>query len=186
MTTNANIARLYRQTAKDLKRDEGFRSFAYPDPLSLLARRYRSFRWGFVPARELLARISEGPEHGHPWTVGYGFTTGVTPDSRISEPQASRKLDEKMPHYMRIALKYVPDLMEHPFAVQTVFLNMAFNMGNRLGQFVNTLAALRRRDYGTVAANLERSLWARQVKGRATYLIERVRTQQIAREHVVQ
>lgn len=183
---NFNIQRLYRQVAADLRRHEGFREFAYPDPLSLLARKYRRLRWGFVPARELLATIPEGPENGHPWTVGYGFTTGVTPDSRVSNSMAARQLDSKMATYMAIAVRFIPDLMAHPFAVQTVFLNMAFNMGNRLGTFKNTLAALRGRDYERVAANLKQSLWARQVGGRAAELIERVRTGHIQPEHGVQ
>lgn len=186
MTLNANIRRLQRQAAADLKRHEGFREYAYPDPLSLIARKYRKMPWGFKPARELLALIPEGEQHGHPWTVGYGFTHGVTPDSRMSESLAARKLDEKVPQYLGLTLRIIPDLLSHPYVVQTVFLNMVFNMGNRVATFKNTLGFLRNRNYPQVAENLEKSLWFRQTGARAVELVDRIRTLEIKKEHLVQ
>lgn len=174
-----------RQTAADLVRHEAVREFAYPDVLSLIGRKYRRLPWGFRPARELLAQIPDKEEHGRPWTVGVGFTHGVTPDSRMSREQALRKLDEKIGKYAADLQRLVPDITEHPFVIQTVFLNLIFNIGlERLSKFRNTLAFLRQRNYEAVADNLEKSLWYRQVGTRAVELVERVRTLSIRQEHV--
>lgn len=174
-----------RQTAADLVRHEALREFAYPDPLSLIARKYRRLPWGFKPARELLAQIPEKEEHGRPWTVGVGFAIGVTPDSRMTKEQAMRKLDEKIQIYAGDLQRLVPNITDHPFVVQTVFLNLMFNLGfERLAKFKNTLAFLDRKDYQAVADNLEKSLWYRQVGRRAVELVERLRTLSIKEEHV--
>ena len=174
-----------RQTAADLVRHEAVREFAYPDPLSFIARKYRRLRWGFVPARQLLTQVAEKEEHGRPWTVGVGFTHGVTPDSRMSKQQAMRKLDDKVGVFAGDLQRLIPDITDHPFVIQTVFLNLIFNIGfTRLAKFRNTLAFLRDRNYEAVAANLEKSLWHRQVGRRAVELVERVRTLSIKPEHI--
>ena len=57
MTTpylHAGQTKLLLQVVKDLGRDEGFREYAYPDPLSKLARTQKSKDWGFKPAREIM------------------------------------------------------------------------------------------------------------------------------------
>jgi GH24 family phage-related lysozyme (muramidase) len=177
--------RVFGQTAADLERHEAVREYAYPDPLSLIARKYRRLPWGFKPARELLALIPEGEEHGRPWTVGIGFAVGVTPDSRMSATMARQKLKEKLNFYWNELTKVVPDIQDHPFVIQTVFLNMIFNLGrHRLSQFVNTLRFLKERNYAQVAKNLEQSLWFRQVGSRAVELVDRVRTNSIKQEHI--
>lgn len=177
--------RLFGQAAADLERHEAVREYAYPDPLSLIARKYRRLPWGFKPARELLALITEGEEHGRPWTVGIGFTHGVTPDSRMTATMARQKLKEKLNFYWEELTKVIPDIQDHPFVIQTVFLNMIFNLGrHRLSQFVNTLRFLKERNYAQVAKNLEQSLWFRQVGSRAVELVDRVRTNSIKQEHI--
>jgi GH24 family phage-related lysozyme (muramidase) len=181
-----NFQALYAQVGSDLERHEAFRRYAYPDPLSLLARKYRRLPWGFKPARQLLAQIPEGEEHGIPWTVGIGFAVGVTPDHIMELPMARQKLKEKLVYYWNELTKVIPDINEHPFVIQTVFLNMIFNLGRvRLSKFENTLRFLRERNYAQVADNLEKSLWHRQVGGRAVELVERVRTNTIKQEHLV-
>ena len=44
-----------------IKKSEGFREFAYPDPASDLARAVRArklkVRWGFQPARDIIAAL---------------------------------------------------------------------------------------------------------------------------------
>lgn len=184
MVNNANLRRLFRQVAHDLKRHEGFREYAYPDPLSLLARKYGRLPWGFKPARELLATIPEDENNGYPWTVGYGFAVGVSPDARMTESMAARKLDEKMGVYFAILESIVPDVTTYPYVVQTVLLNMTFNMGQRLATFRNTLAMLRDKDYERAANNMEQSRWFRQTGKRAVELIERIRKQEIREEHL--
>ena len=58
---------------------------------------------------------------------------------------------------------------------QSVLLELQFNMGaNRLGQFVQFWAAIGRQDWITASAELLKSKWATQVKGRAETLATRL------------
>ena len=61
-------------------------------------------------------------------------------------------------------------------ARQRVLMNMCFNLGeSRLLGFRNTLPAIRDGKYLTATAGMRKSLWARQVKGRADRLITMMR-----------
>jgi lysozyme len=59
---------------------------------------------------------------------------------------------------------------------EAVILNMRFNLGPKLDQFVNTLAAISRHDYGEAASRMEQSLWHKQVGQRAKRLERMMRT----------
>jgi lysozyme len=176
---------LLLQVKADLERQEGFREFAYPDPLSKLARRYRHLPWGYKSARELLASVTDMHEDdGKPWTYGFGFTYKVTPDSRISRQMAERKLEEHilaMDHLLDTKLSWYKDAS---LITQTVLINMAFNMGiyGLLG-FRNTLKFIQAKDYAKAASNMKLSLWYRQVGVRAKELVARMATQTIPAEY---
>lgn len=65
---------------------------------------------------------------------------------------------------------------------QRVLLNMCFNLGiNGLVGFRNTLRMVERREYEDAAANMMKSLWARQVGARAQRLSAMMRTGKDAR-----
>lgn len=53
---------------------------------------------------------------------------------------------------------------------QRVLVNMAFNLGNKLEGFKNTLAFVRAGNYVQAAQNMRKSLWYRQVKRRGEEL----------------
>jgi lysozyme len=179
------IDKLFAQVSSDLMRHEAYREYAYPDPLSKLAKTARSQKWGFKPAREILTAIGGKEEDGRPWTVGIGFTHGVSPDSRISLQMARQKLNEKLPGYLQDVVSLVPNFASLPFVIQTVLLNLCFNLGkDRLGSFRNTLGAFRREDFAAAATGLENSLWFRQVGRRGAELVARVRTGTIRPEHL--
>lgn len=58
-----------------------------------------------------------------------------------------------------------------------VLVNMAFNLGlSKLKQFKTTLGYIERGEYEEASRAMVRSLWAKQVKGRATRLAEEMRT----------
>ena len=84
-----------------IKKSEGFREFAYPDPASDLARAVRArklkVRWGFQPAGDIITALPQDLQRldGRPWTCGYGETKGVTPDTRWSEAEASSRLSRR-------------------------------------------------------------------------------------------
>lgn len=179
--------KLLLQVKEDLARHESFREFAYPDPLSKIGKKYRGkdWPWGMVPAMELLERIPDvDPKDGAPWTYGFGFTHGVTPESRIERIRAERKLEEhilEMKHAIGVAL---PWFKESSFVTHTVLINMAFNMGLKgLLQFRNTLKFVKEKNYKQAAQNMKLSLWYSQVGYRAEELANRMSTQTIEPQH---
>lgn len=168
---------LQNQYLADARKHEGFREFAYPDPLSELARKYPKAGWGFKPAREILNFLGESETKGSPWTVGYGYTHGVTPDHRFSKEMAEHKLKEVILLSIRDAKALVPNFEDQPDAIKTVLVSMAYNMGRKtLSTFKNTLRYCVEKNYPAMAAGMEKSLWYRQVGSRAKELVERVRT----------
>lgn len=182
--------RLMLQVKADLNRHEGFREFAYPDPLSKIAKRYKGndWPWGFVPARELLARIpGVKEEDGAPWTYGYGFTHFVTPDSRINKITAERML-EGLIIEQSLRLKNTLSWYEDAsFVTKTVLINMAFNLGlNGLLKFKNSLTYIKLKNYPRAAENLKLSLWYKQVGTRAWELVKRIATQTIQPHHLAE
>lgn len=170
-------AALLNQYLIDARKHEGFREYAYPDPLSELAKKYKHLKWGFVPARELLNFIGEPESKGRPWTVGYGYTHGVTPDHRFTREMAEHKLKEVILDSIGDAKALVPNFEDQPDAIKTVLVSMAYNMGyNTLKTFKNTLLYCRAGNYPAMAAGMERSLWYQQTGSRARELVRRVRT----------
>ncbi|WP_237575959.1 glycoside hydrolase family protein [Mycetohabitans sp. B8] len=59
---------------------------------------------------------------------------------------------------------------------QRVIINMAFNLGDKLLTFANTLAAMQRGDYAAAADGMLASKWATQVGTRAHRLASLMRT----------
>ncbi len=82
-----------------------------------------------------------------------------------------RDLDRRLPWW-----RSLDDVRER------VLLNMCFNLGiNGLVGFRNTLRMVERREYEDAAANMLKSLWARQVGARAQRLSAMMRTGKDAR-----
>lgn len=181
---HATETKLMLQVKDDLSRHEGFREYAYPDPLSkLYAKLKDKSLWGTCPAKELIPDFEEAD--GMPWTVGFGFTNGVTSESRMPRIQAERKLEElilEMKNALGTALPWF--VKEASFVTQTVMINMAFNLGLAgLLKFRNTLRYIKEKNYTQAAANMKKSLWYGQVKDRAKELTSRVATQTIEPQH---
>jgi lysozyme len=142
----------------DLKRDEGLRLTAYPDPLS----------------------------GGDPWTIGYGHTgPEVHRGLRWTQRQAEAALladIEKHNSQLAAALPWVDRLDP---ARRRVLQNMAFNLGvgnpgGRKGLlgFKNTLGMIERGEYDQAADAMLKSLWAKQVGMRAVRLSKAMRAGQ--------
>lgn len=174
-----------RQTLADLIRHEGIREFAYPDPLSVLATKHRKEKWGFVPASVILAKLGEKPSRGAPWTVGVGFTRGVTYETRMSREMAIQKLEQEVIEHLWVLDKMAPNWLQMPDVVKSVLANMAFNMGGRLMQFKATFKLLNAGDFAAAGRNLRASAWYKQVGDRAKELIERLETGSVQRQFIV-
>lgn len=187
IATNKEMG-LILQVASDLDRHEGFREFAYPDPLSRLAKRYPANKWGYLPAGEILAKLGikyeDAVTMGAPWTVGYGFTQAVNPDSRVSKMVARRKLEEITHGIHHDLARTLTWYRESSFETKTVLINMYFNLGKTgLFSFRNTLKYIAARSYRQAAVNMLKSLWSKQVGVRARELARRMETQEIPEQY---
>ncbi|MGA0604846.1 glycoside hydrolase family protein [Phenylobacterium sp. VNQ135] len=144
------------QLVADLKRDEGLRLEAYPDPLS-------------------------GAE---PWTIGYGHTGPEVHRGLIwTEAQAEAALLADIIKHNAELAAHLPWVDRLDPARLRVLQNMAFNLGvglpggkKGLLGFKNTLGMIERGEYERAADAMLKSLWAKQVKGRAVRLAETMRT----------
>lgn len=164
----------------DARKHEGFREWAYPDVLSKLHKNNPKEKWGFRPAREIISEVGGKVADGNPWTVGYGYTHGVTPDHKFTKEMAEHKLREVILASVYDAKRLVPNFDTQSDATKTVLVSMAYNMGyNTLSTFRNTLASIRGKDYEKAARGMEASLWYKQTGSRAKELVERMRTQEI-------
>lgn len=177
--------KLLLQVKEDLERHEDFREFAYPDPLSKLYKklpRGKRHLWGTKPAKELIGEFN--PEDGVPWTFGFGFTHGVTPESRIERIRAERKLEEHILEMKNALSQALPWFKEASFVTQTILINMAFNLGlDGLLRFRNTLKFVKEKNYKQAARNMKLSLWYSQVGNRAEELTNRMSSQTIEPQH---
>jgi lysozyme len=169
-----------KQTTADLARHEGFGEFAYPDPLSQLAKKYpaRKYGWGKRPARIIAAELGlteKDLDQGRPWTFGHGFTHRVTPDSTIKLEASMHRLKDELLDHVKDLHTILPEWRSFPTYAQTVVANMAFNLGiQRFGKFKQTLDLLNRREFAAAGKNLRGTLWYKQVGHRSAELVERL------------
>jgi lysozyme len=136
--------------ADDLRRDEGLRLEAYPDPLT-------------------------GAE---PWTIGYGHTgTGIGEGLLWTAEQAEAALEADIAHACRLCDALIPWWRTLDDARQDVLGQMMFNMGWRsrdgahgLATFSRMLAAARIGDWRSAHDQMLASGWAHEVGPRARRL----------------
>ena len=69
------------------------------------------------------------------------------------------------------ALKFLPNLYQHPIPVQNAIIDMAFNLGyTKLNKFVDFKKSLIQKNYEQASKDMLNSLWSKQVCKRAEYL----------------
>ena len=146
--------------ADDLKRDEGCKLVAYPDPISDLAR--------------------TGKGSGEPWTIGVGHAH-VAPGTVWTQTQCDEALDEDICKAVALLDVHWPWWRALNDARQDVMVNLCFNMGwgdgtRGLSSFKRTLGYIRAGDFVRASEGLLASKWAKQVKGRSARLADQLRT----------
>ena len=130
----------------ELVRDEGKRLVAYQDSVGL-------------------------------WTIGVGHLLGK--DKRmlqLTESECAALLAWDIERAVTVARTHVPAWDALDDVRQRALVNMAFNLGGRLGGFRQFLAAVGTQDWEGAATAMVDSLWARQVGARAVRLQHMVRT----------
>lgn len=136
-----------------LQREEGCKLVAYPDPIS----------------------------HGDPWTIGYGHTGPDTYQGVVwTQDQAEAALDADIAKAIMFCDNHFPwsQQLQADDARYAVLVGMAFQMGTRLLQFVNTLAAMRDGRWHDAEAGIMASVWAKQTPGRAGRMARQIETGQ--------
>jgi GH24 family phage-related lysozyme (muramidase) len=121
---------------------------------------------------------------GHP-TIGIGFNLDrkdaaarlqavnayhgdVLSGEPLTEAQVSALFQLDLDDAIGQANSIVANFSEHPDPVQSVIVDMIFNLGARgFAGFTKTIAALERMDYCSAAAQMGDSRWAQQVPNRA-------------------
>jgi lysozyme len=97
--------------------------------------------------------------------------------TKLSEEQIDLWFEADILSAIRTAHKiYGPGYNSLDPVRQRVIVNLAFNLGNKLAQFKNTLAHFRNNNWELAARGLENSLWYKQVGRRGPEICHAVRT----------
>jgi lysozyme len=128
----------------ELIRDEGMRLEAYQDSVGL-------------------------------WTIGVGHLLGTEKRmTRISPDECDALLNVDIDWAIRTAERFVIELPLWPYGHNEsrarALVNMAFNLGPRLGQFKKFLGSVNGGNWETAAVQMMQSKWAKQVGARAERL----------------
>lgn len=157
-------AGLFEQVKADLKADEGIGpnglGHVYMDSKGI-----PTIGYGYNlqdPANQ--ERLAE---------LGYSVSEITAGRQEISEQHAEQLLEERMEIALLDAQNYLPSFGEQPTAVQSIVLNMSYNMGGpTLNQFVNLREALQENDYQAAAREMVDSKWYGEVGDRSERLVE--------------
>jgi GH24 family phage-related lysozyme (muramidase) len=96
--------------------------------------------------------------------------------SALSSEQVQFLLEADLDQAILDAVESVSNFNDHPDEVQSVIVDMVFNLGMaRFKKFKKTIACLEGKDYCGAANEMQNSLWAKQVSSRAAENIAIVR-----------
>lgn len=100
--------------------------------------------------------------------VGADFEQVYAGNIALSEQQVHALFTVDLDDAFRTARILIANFEEHPEPIQSVIVDMIFNLGPvGFSKFVKTIAALENKDYCTAAAQMADSVWATQVPNRA-------------------
>ena len=106
------------------------------------------------------------------WTVGIGRNLEHV---NFSDDEIALMFANDLERADSLARVLVPNFDTLSEARKAVLVNMAVNLGPRLGQFARFLEAVRLEDFLRAAQEMEDSLWHKQVGARALRLEEAMR-----------
>jgi lysozyme len=131
-------------------------------------------------------KLNAYQDSGGYWTIGVGHLLGLSPRMlSITEDECAALLEHDIKEAEALLVPLFGQMNEGaslgPGATPNperyfALVNMAFNLGNRLATFKKFIAAVNARDWAGAAHEMLNSLWAVQVKGRATRLAAIIQT----------
>lgn len=111
------------------------------------------------------------------WTIGVGILIDKRKGGKLYPEEIEFILDNRVRKLASELMVAIPWMKQLDKVRQYVLLNMAFNLGvGGLLKFKNTLEMVRTGNYSGAAKGMLASLWAKQVKGRATELAKMMET----------
>lgn len=119
---------------KIIKNAEGCYLFAYPDPVSPLyeALSRHGMLGNYLAGKLRWKDLGSNFQalSGHPFTVGYGETKGVTKDTVYTLEQAGMALEARVREFMTQAIKDCPKLAEKRPEQIAAITSLAYNIGS--------------------------------------------------------
>jgi lysozyme len=110
-------------------------------------------------------------------TIGYGRLIDRRKGGGISEDEAEYLLKNDVNARLNVLQNAIPFFNRLDDARKAVLLNMSFQLGIAgLLKFKSTLAFIEAGDFESAAANMLKSLWAKQTPNRAKRMAEQMRT----------
>jgi lysozyme len=110
------------------------------------------------------------------WTIGVGHLLGNSPRmTEITNYEAMDLLDGDITRAEETLKNLLPSVDNLLYTDEgdiryRALVNMAFNLGSKLGKFEHFLAAVDKHDWQTASVEMMDSTWAKQVGARATRL----------------
>jgi GH24 family phage-related lysozyme (muramidase) len=142
-------------TAELIKKHEGVRLTCYADTTGIL-----TIGVGFnLQKPGARARIG---------AIGANYDKVCSGSATLTVNQVLSLFAVDLDDAIQDAEHIVKNFNEHPDRIQSVIVDMVFNIGAQgFTRFTNTIAAFERKDYCGAAAEMGDSLWAAQVPNRA-------------------
>lgn len=159
----------------DIEAEEGFEAFAYPDPLSPLAKACEAAGLLNTQYRQLSGWQSL---NGQPWTDGYGNASAdIGPDSIVTQPEAASFVYQRIGSIAVHLGEALPWFTSIDDGRADVLINMAYELGvSGLLAFKQTLAYIAASEFDLAGQEMLNSTWATQVPDRAHRLALQMQT----------
>lgn len=104
--------------------------------------------------------------------LGYDVEKVKKGTQQISLEHIQTIFDKILPQHKNIAKKFLPTIDSYPKEVQLIVYDLAWNLDNKLFDFVKFQKALTEKNYKTAAAELLDSDWSKQTGNRAKHHID--------------
>jgi lysozyme len=109
-------------------------------------------------------------------TVGIGHNLT---DNGVSDAVVNLMLEEDIADAEQVARAAVSSFDALSDVRKAVVVNMAFNLGSRITEFIRTIEAINEARFGDAADGMLASAWAKEVGVRATRLANMMRTDSV-------
>jgi len=106
---------------------------------------------------------------------GLNFSNILSGKELLSDEQINILFEENFNEAIERANSFLPDFEQYPSEIKSIIVDMAFNLGNKLFDFVNFRTALINKDYENASKEMINSKWYGQVGNRSKELVNMVK-----------